>query len=129
MNRPRSYTIAAVLQLLISIFAIVLFVPALALGSDSAADAPPFALALAAFAAGVLGLLSAYGVWRNQKWGVVLTIVIRALDGLAALPGILFAPTPFMWASSVVFIVASVAIIGLLLWPKPKRMPVSNNAA
>jgi hypothetical protein len=128
MHRPKTYTIAAILQLLISLFAIVLTIPELAQGS-SAAEAPPYFVVLLAFAAGILGLVSAYGVWQNQKWGVILTIVLRALDGLAALPGILFAPTSLLWISAIVGVIVSALIIVLLLWPKPKLTPVSGNLA
>jgi len=128
MQRPKTYTIAAILQLLISLFAIVLTIPELAQGS-TAADAPPYFVVLLAFAAGILGLVSAYGVWQNQKWGVILTIVLRAVDGLAALPGILFAPTTFLWLSAIAGVLISALIIVLLLWPKPKLAPVPSNAA
>ena len=46
---------------------------------------------------GAVGLVSAYGVWRNQRWGVILTIFFRAVDGRSSLPGIFFAPVPWMW--------------------------------
>ena len=65
---PPTYTIAAILQWLISSLAIILTIPALA-QSPNADDTPPFFVVLLAFAAGVPGLVSAYGVWRDQKWG------------------------------------------------------------
>ena len=89
MNRPRTYTIAAVLQFLLSVYEVVTSLPLLARGAsdlDQAPDTPPYVIIALGLTAAVLGLVSAYGVWRNQKWGVVLTIILRAVDGLAALP-------------------------------------------
>jgi uncharacterized membrane protein (DUF2068 family) len=127
MNRPKTYTIAAILQWLISSLAIIGTIPFLAQGPN-AAEAPPFFVVVLAFAAGVLGLVSAYGVWRNQKWGVILTILLRALDGLAAVPGIFFAPSTFLWVSAMIGTVVSLVIIVLLLWPKPRLARAVPNA-
>jgi hypothetical protein len=130
MNRPKTYTIAAILQFLFSVYAVVTSIPLLARGTtvtEQAADSPPYFIVMLGFIVAVLGIISAYGVWRNQKWGVILTIILRALDSLSALPGLLFAPT-LMWkmvAGSGVLI--SIVIIILLLWPKPKLAPVSRN--
>lgn len=123
MKRPKTYTIAAVLQLLISAYGIVGALPYLARGVDNisqSADAPPYVVLILAFIISVLGLVSAYGVWRNYKWGVILTIMLRIVDGIAALPGVLFAPTTFLWVASSINVVVSAAIIILLLWRGPK---------
>ncbi len=129
MNRPKTYTIAAILQFLLSISAVVSAIPLLARGAidlNQAADTPPYFIIVIGFTAAVLGIVSAYGVWRNQKWGVVLTIILRAVDGLAALPGLLFAPTLGWQIAAAVGVLSSVVIIGLLLWPKPKLAPVAR---
>jgi uncharacterized membrane protein (DUF2068 family) len=93
----------------------------------NAAEAPPFFVVVLAFAARALGLVSAYGVWRNQKWGVILTILLRALDGLAAVPSIFFAPSTYLWVSAMIGTVVSLVIIVLLLWPKPRLAQVVPN--
>lgn len=120
MNRPKTYTIAAVLQLLLSIASIFGSIPFLARGDAGSSSGPPFAVELIIFAASILGLPSAYGVWRNQKWGVILSIVSGILVGLVSLPGVLFAPVPVGQLASAIDVVFVVAIIVLLLWPKPK---------
>jgi hypothetical protein len=123
MNRPNTYTLAAILQLLISLFSVVYAVPILFQGAtavEQAGDQPPFFIIVLAFSLGLLGLVSAYGVWRNQKWGVVLTIVLRAVDSLSALPGLLFAPTFELRFLASVGVAISIAIIVLLLWPKSR---------
>ena len=122
MNRPKTYTVAAILQLLISLIAIVFAFPILFQGAaavDQGGDQPPFFIIVLAFSLGLLGLVSAYGVWRNQKWGVILTIVLRAVDSLSALPG-LTVPSLELKIAASFGIAISVAIIVLLLWPKSR---------
>ena len=123
MDRPKTYTVAAILQLLISLFSVVWAFPILFQGAaavDQAGDQPPFFIIVMSFGLGLLGLVSAYGVWRNQKWGVVLTILLSALNALSALPGLLFAPTFALQISAIFGVAISVVIIVLLLWPKSR---------
>jgi len=119
MKRPRNHTIAAVIQFAASVFSVVTGAQALMPGS-SIAEVIPFPVLLLGFALGAIGLVSAYGIWQNQRWGVILTIVIRALDGLSAAPGILFAPNPMLKTMASLGVVISIVVIALLLWPKPR---------
>lgn len=131
MNRPKTYTIAALIQLVVSLFSVVASLPQLVQGANTVEQAPdsaPYFIFVLGFGIGLLGLVSAYGVWRNQKWGVILTILLRLVDGLSALPGILFAPTITLKISASVGVLIAIVVIGLLLWPKPKLTPVSRNA-
>ena len=68
---------------------------------------------------GVAGLISAYGAWYGQKWGIWLTIVTEALNGLLGLPGVLFAPTPFARISSIVGVLIALFVIVVMLY-RPK---------
>lgn len=120
MIRPKTYTIAAVLQLIVSLLAVLWGARDLMPGATPAEDLPPYPVLLAAFAFGAIGLVSAYGVWQNQRWGVILTILVRALDGLLAAPGVLFAPTPTMKFMASTGVLLSIVIIALLLWPRPR---------
>lgn len=127
MTRPRNFTIAAVLLFVLSLLAGGLEVPNLMLGTGASSQfesggGPPFPLVLLNFAIAVLGLVAAYGIWQMQKWGVVLALVLSALQILTALPAILFAPTPFKLLAGVAVIWAA-AIIVLLLRPQPKSGP------
>ena len=61
-----------------------------------------------------------------QQWGVILTIVIQAIEGLMALPGIIFAPTVTFKILASTGVLIAVVVIGLLLWPK--LAPVAHNA-
>ena len=122
MNRPKTYTVAAILQLLISLASVVWSFPILFQGAaavEQAGDQPPFFIIVLAFSIGLLGLVSAYGVWRNQKWGVILTIALRAVDTLSALPG-LTVPSLELKILASVGVAISIVIIVLLLWPKSR---------
>jgi uncharacterized membrane protein (DUF2068 family) len=131
MTRPRNFTIAAALQAVMSLLAIVLAIPLLAAGqaaTDQAGASPPFIIMLLAFGTGALGLVSAYGVWKVQKWGVILTIVLRAIDALSAAPGLLFAPDMTWRLMAITGVALSILVIALLLWPQPKVAPAVGRA-
>lgn len=118
VQRSTNYTVAAVLNLVTSVVSIVFSMPALIDGADatnSSGDQPPYIVMVLGFAIGVAGLISTYGVWKVQRWGVVLTIVINALNFLSAIPGIPFAPTLWMHIAATASCVVSALIIWLLL--------------
>jgi len=129
MNRPKTYTIAAIIQFVVSLIVVVQTLIALPQGATSldSVDGPGYFFTMAGLILGLAGLFSAFGVWKNQKWGVILTIIIRALDGVAASPGILFAPFPFKLIP-ITGVLIAVVVIGLLLWPKPKLAPIVRDA-
>jgi uncharacterized membrane protein (DUF2068 family) len=117
-TRPRTYTIAAILQFLLSAMNGIVSVPFLMRGTTS--EAPPFFVELLLFATAILGFISAYGIWRNQRWGVIVTILLCILTALVALPGLLFAPGVIGKVASLATVAPAIAIVVLLLWPKPK---------
>lgn len=131
MTRTRNFTIAAVLQVLMSLVGILISIPILTAGqaaTDQAGATPPFEIMLLGFGAAVLGLVSAYGVWRVQKWGVILTVVLRVIDALSAAPGLLFAPTMTWRLMAIIGIALSILVIALVLWPQPKAAPAVARA-
>jgi hypothetical protein len=117
MSRPRSYTIAAVLLVLYSLVAVLFELPNLARGSAPAEEAPPFALTIVNFTLAILGFVAVYGVWRVQKWGVVLAIAVCGLSFLTSLPAVIFAPDLAFRLGGLVSMVWLVAMIVLLLRP------------
>lgn len=122
VQRTRAHTTAAVLNLAVSLFTIAFTLPVLFLGSDGAnksGDQPPFGVIVFAFALGLIGVLSSYGVWRGERWGVVVTIVVNALSFLSGAPGIFAAPTAFLQVASVASCALNVVIIYLLLRRRP----------
>jgi uncharacterized membrane protein (DUF2068 family) len=118
VDRSKSFQVAAGLQLFLSLGAVVMALPMLPRGAEAlnqATDAPPYFIVVLTLIVGALGIVSSYGVWRMQKWGVILTLLLRIVDGLAALPGVLFAPTMVLQVTAGIGVVLSIVVIVLLL--------------
>ena len=131
MTRPKTYTIAAVLMVLYSLIGMLFELPNLVQGATASeqqfgGEGPPFVLTVLSFAVAVLGFVSSYGVWRMQKWGVVLTLVLVVLSIVPNLLSILFAPPLALKLFGGLGVVWGIAIIVLLLWPQPKARPLAE---
>ncbi len=127
MNRPKTYTAAAIVQFLLSTLNAIASIPFLMRGAATP-DAPPFFVEIVLFATAMLGFISAYGVWRNQRWGVLVTIMLCILTGLVNVPGLLFAPGLAGKFAAAASLIPAIVIIALLLWPKPKPISVPSQA-
>ena len=131
MNRPKTYTSAALIQLAVSLWAVGDALNDLRQGAALAGEIPIGAFYF--FQAlwliiGLVGIVSAYGVWKNQRWGVILTMVTRGFEGLFALPGI-FSTEPFaVKIPAFLFLTIAVVVIALLVWPKEKEITASQSA-
>lgn len=122
MSRPRAYTIAAILLVLYCLIGFAEQIPALAQGApDPSAPTAPFPILVLNFAIGVIGIVAAYSVWRMLKWGVILAIIVAALQILLTLPAVFFAPMPGR-VTGVIGVVWSAVIIVLLLRPAPRSV-------
>lgn len=122
MNRPRSYTIAAVLTVLFSLISLMFELPNLIQGPGEIApgvEGPPVFLTILNFTLAILGFVAAYGIWQMQKWGVVLGIIVAALSALTGIPAIIFAPFLPLRIIGVVGVIWSAVIIVLLLRRHP----------
>jgi hypothetical protein len=129
-TRPKTYTIAAILWFLNSAIGVVTSIPQLAQGAtafNQTTPGPPYVVVLIGTLVAAMGLVSAYGVWRNQKWGVVLTIILSVINGLLALPGVVLAPTLGIKLFALSGVVLHGIIIALLLWPKPKLTAAASS--
>jgi hypothetical protein len=130
-TRPKTYTIAAILLFIVNLVSVGMslrLLPQGAVALDSV-EGPGYVFVLIGLFLGLAGLLSAFGVWKSQKWGVILAIIISAINGLLALPGLIFAGGTLGWKIAAWWgVITAVAIIVLLLWPKAKPAPVSHNA-
>jgi uncharacterized membrane protein (DUF2068 family) len=62
-----------------------------------------------------VGLVSAYGVWNNQKWGKILAIFSMGVNGLLALPGVVFAPTLLLKLDAGVSVLVVIIVIVMVL--------------
>ncbi|HRW04997.1 MAG TPA: hypothetical protein P5121_07890 [Caldilineaceae bacterium] len=56
----------------------------------------------------------------QQRWAILLTILVAALNVLSAMPGILFAPAWYWQLSSTTITLFGVAVILLCLWRERK---------
>ena len=79
-------------------------------------DAPPYFVVILGFALAIVKIVAAYGVWQNQRWGVILTLFATVLATVAAVPGILFAPTTYLQVSASVGTILGIVLIVLCLW-------------
>ena len=125
MKRPIQITVAAILQVVVGVAGAVFAISVIQQGATSGTtdDGPGVMFMAMGFATALLSLVSAYGLWLNQKWGKVLAIVTRAVDGLTALPGLFFAPTTNWQIAALLGVTISIAVIVLVLWPTPRATP------
>jgi uncharacterized membrane protein len=116
------YKSAVIVHALNAIIGVLLPLPALLQGPDAPGilNGVPQVVLLASALLGVVGLVSAYGAWMGQKWGIWLTIVVEAVNGLLALPGVLAAPTTGARLAAIFGVLTAVfVIVGMLLWSTP----------
>ena len=84
MNRSILFKTAVILHLLSSLGSIIGPFPALMGGPQAQRPTqgiPQIVMLLAALL-GAAGVISSYGAWYGQKWGIWLTIIVEATDGM-----------------------------------------------
>ncbi len=126
LSRSTALKIAAVLSFLLGAFGVVATLPLIFAGSvavNGMANTPPFIVIVLGLMTGIVSVVAAYGAWKGQRWGVVLTIVANLVNGLSAVPGVLFSPGPELWMLATLTVVVSIIIIVLCLWRD--RRPVA----
>jgi len=119
LSRSTALKIAAVISLLFGLWVLVATLPMVLRGPDPATlanETPPFIIVVISLVLGVVQVVAAYGVWMQQRWGIVLTIITNVLNALAAAPGILFAPTTQLFIEATVGIIVNILVIVLCLW-------------
>src|SRR5262245_49817962 len=90
LTRSKNLTIAATLQVLLGLVDIISAVRILTGGSQELPPppgledqgGPPFWAGVLFLILAVAGLFGAYGLWINQKWGKLITIITRVIMGL-----------------------------------------------
>lgn len=128
MMRSTSLSVAAILAALLGIVNVVMTLPILAAGrqglppqpGQEALGGPPFFIGVFFLIVAVSGFFGAYGVWINQKWGKVVTIVVQVISILFGLGDVLGAPNMTAKLFMVGFLLASALVIFLLLRPEPR---------
>lgn len=132
MSRFQNYTIAAVLAGLLSLANTIVALALLPQGSNKinhSSNQPPYAVILIEVVIGLIGIVAAYGVFRTQRWGVILTLVLMVINVLVSLPGIPFGPTTFDKIGSVLGVIVAAAVIYLLLRRDTRVKPKAELSA
>jgi hypothetical protein len=70
---------------------------------------------------GIVGIAAAVGLWQMRKWGMILTVVVSALNLLSAAPGIAFGPNVGIKILAAVGTLVPALIIVLVLLPESRR--------
>ena len=118
MSRLRNYTIAAILAAVVSLFDAVVALVLLPQGSSKINHShtqPPYAAIVVVLVVGLVGFVAAYGVFRIQRWAVILTLVLMVLTVLIQLPGIAFGSNALQVSSSVLCLLIAAGAIFFLL--------------
>jgi hypothetical protein len=133
MSRSRNITIAAILQVALGLFYVVVAVRILAGGSAGGPElpgtpegsGPPFWAGIMFLSVAMISLFSAYGLWIGQKWGKILAIVtcvIGVVFGLGDLVGMVAMGLYGLAAISASQIGTSLATILLVLRRQPRAV-------
>ena len=126
MHRSRNYVIAAVLAGLLSLGNAIVALVVLPQGAakvNASSNQPPYAVLLIEVVIGLIGLVAAYGVFRSQRWGVVVTLVLMVVNVLVSLPGIAFGPTTLDKILSLAGVLFAGAAIFFLLRRDKRAVP------
>ncbi|MGA7672349.1 MAG: hypothetical protein WBW04_18145 [Nitrolancea sp.] len=113
-TRPTAVTAAVVLAVFCQVATIpFMFTP----GAD---DIPGFAIVIG-IVAGLLTLVGSWGLWRLQRWGAILTLVLTGLNVLASIPGYFDPPNGWILAELIMFGPLSVIYMVLIALPSSWR--------
>ena len=128
VSRSTGLKIAAVILWTIAILGIVTVgIPMLAGGAAASAnaDGPPFWLVVFSFVVDALTIVVAYGVWRAERWGIILAIVISAFNAVLNTAGVLGSSEVAMQIMTGIFVFASLGVIYLCLRGEPEALSKS----
>ena len=123
MHRSKQIIIASILTVLYTLQAIIRVSIALATQNQDAIDMGNGFLVVILILCTVC-LVSAYGVWQNQKWGKILVIITLGLNALLALPGVIFAPTLLLKLDPASGVIVAIVVTILLLYNPQKPVTV-----
>jgi hypothetical protein len=117
MNKPTLFKVAVILFAIESIFNIIASLPGV-IGPNITDGIPEFVIVLSTIL-GAAGLISAWGAWQGQKWGIWMTIALSIVGGLSALPGVLFAPNNIARVAAIAGVAISIFVIAVFLLYRP----------
>ncbi len=122
LSRSTALKIAAALSFLMAVFTVVFAIPLLTRGADAVdsvagVEAPPFFILVISLILAIVAMVAAYGTWKQQRWGIILTIIVNTISGITALPGLII-PVPFsaLWWSALPGVVIPILVVILCLW-------------
>ena len=110
MTPKRSTALLAALALLVLLGVGHLTVPFL-----PDADKIPPLVRYGDVALGLVSLVAGFGLWNLQRWGIILTVIIAALNIVSAAPGMIAAPNMGLQVITVAYVVLSLLIIILVM--------------
>jgi uncharacterized membrane protein (DUF2068 family) len=122
MHRSKNIVIASILIVLYALQAIIRVSIALAT-QDQVAQEMGNGFLVVILILNTVALVSAYGVWQNQKWGKILAIITLGVGALLALPGVIFAPTLLLKLDPASGVIVAIVVTILLL--RPTKQPVT----
>jgi cytochrome bd-type quinol oxidase subunit 2 len=127
MHRSRSLLAIIWLNALVALVSIGFSLAYLPRGADKLNDDyVPYPVIVISLILGVLGLMSSYGLWRKERWGLILTMTVQILQIVTGAPGVIFGPDTFTQVSSVIMLAVNVAVIVLLLRRPERRAAVTS---
>jgi hypothetical protein len=109
-SRPGILTAAAIILGLVSLLSLA--TPLLA--------GPPLPVKVFAVVAGLIGLVAVYGLWNAKRWGMIVAIIVSALNALGAAPGLVVQPNLPALIGAGVTVALSVLIIVLTVLPSAR---------
>ena len=123
LSRSTGLKIAAVILWVIALLGMfTVGIPFLANGMAATTDGPPFWLVVLSFAVDAITIVVAYGVWRAERWGIILAIAISVFNALLNTMGALFDTQMELQIMAGVFVFASLGVIYLCLRQEPQPL-------
>jgi hypothetical protein len=128
MKETTWYRLAVILFALGSLLTVVMAIPYL-LNPETEGLSPriPQVIILTAALSGVAGLIAAYGAWQRQRWGVWLTVILSAINGLSALPGVTAAPTGAARIGAIATVLLAIFVIVVMLRRPAQAVYLANS--
>ena len=123
LSRPTALKIAAAITIISFVLGFILGLPAMLRGpgpNGITAEGIPFIAILIGNIPSVVGLVAAFGTWKQQRWGIILLIITSVVSGLIASPGILIRPSTAAFVVATIGVIVDIIVIVLCLWRSPK---------
>ena len=109
-SRPLALTLAIVFLVLISLGSLA--TPLLA--------GPPVVVKVLSVVMGLLGFFAAYGLWNRKRWGMIVAIIVSAINALSGVPGLFVQPNLPATLAAAVGIAISILIIVMTILPSAR---------